>query len=146
MDALDPVLDEGGLPAVYTAMQASWRAEPDWTEPPPELAAFLERRFLSSSVAMLRGMADAIRSEPDRVVELAGLDVPTLVVHGANDDAWPPTDQRAMANRLGARYAVIPDAAHSPAVENPRDTVAALLGFWNATHGCPRARRSAADG
>jgi pimeloyl-ACP methyl ester carboxylesterase len=36
-----------------------------------------------------------------------------------------------MAERLDARYAVIPDAAHSPAVENPDATVAALLSFWS---------------
>jgi pimeloyl-ACP methyl ester carboxylesterase len=35
-----------------------------------------------------------------------------------------------MAERLGARYVVIPDAAHSPAVENPAGTVATLLAFW----------------
>ncbi|MDT4917440.1 MAG: hypothetical protein QOH89_2140, partial [Pseudonocardiales bacterium] len=64
MDALDPVLEAGGLAAVYAAMQASWQAEPDWVAPPPDLAAYLERRFLTSSPAMLRGMADAIRTEP----------------------------------------------------------------------------------
>ncbi|MDT4922065.1 MAG: hypothetical protein QOI15_2967 [Pseudonocardiales bacterium] len=130
MDALDPVLEAGGLAAVYAAMQASWQAEPDWVAPPPDLAAYLERRFLTSSPAMLRGMADAIRTEPDRVAELAAVGLPMLVTHGVDDDAWPPAVQREMADRLGARYAVIPDSAHSPAVENPGDTVAVLLDFW----------------
>jgi pimeloyl-ACP methyl ester carboxylesterase len=131
MDELDPVLEEAGLPAVYAAMQASWQAEPGWLAPPPELAAFLEHRFLTSSPVMLRGMADAIRSEPDRVAELAAIDMPMLVAHGVDDDAWPPAVQREMANRLGAQYAVIPRAAHSPAVENPDATIATLLAFWS---------------
>jgi pimeloyl-ACP methyl ester carboxylesterase len=111
-------------------MQQGWRAEPDWVEPSPELAAFLERRFMTSSPAMLRGMGDAIRAEPDRVAELADVDLPVLVAHGADDDAWPPAVQAEMADRLGAKYAVIPAAAHSPAVENPEGTLEVLLAFW----------------
>jgi pimeloyl-ACP methyl ester carboxylesterase len=130
MDALDPVLETGGLPAVYAAMQASWQAEPDWVAPPPELAAFLEHRFLTSPAAMLLGMADAIRSEPVRVAELGSAGLPILVAHGADDDAWPPAVQREMAQRLGAQYAVIGNAAHSPAVENPAGTADVLLSFW----------------
>lgn len=131
MDALDPVLETAGLPAVYAAMQQGWQADPAWTPPPPDVAAFLEHRFLSGSPAMLRGMGDAIRAERDRVAELAGVPLPILVAHGADDDAWPPAVQRDMADRLGAQYIVIPDAAHSPAVENPAGTLAALLAFWS---------------
>lgn len=130
MDALDPVLASSGLAGVYAAMQAGWRADPAWVAPPPDVAAFLEHRFLSGSPAMLRGMGDAIRTEPDRVAELAAVPIPMLVTHGADDDAWPPPVQEQMAERLGARYVVIPDAAHSPAVENPAGTVATLLAFW----------------
>ena len=130
MDALDPVLETAGLAAVYAAMQQSWRADPDWVAPPPELAAFLEHRFMNSSAAMLRGMGDAIRAEADRVAELAAPPLPMLVTHGVDDDAWPPAVQREMAERLGARYAVIPNAAHSPAVENPAGTLDVLLDFW----------------
>ena len=131
MDRLDSVLASAGPAAVYAAMQQSWRAEPGWVEPPAELAAFLERRFLSGSTAMLRGMGDAIRAEPDRVAELAAVSIPILVTHGVDDDAWPPAVQREMAGRLGAAYAVIPHAAHSPAVENPAATVDTLLAFWS---------------
>ena len=37
-----------------------------------------------------------------------------------------------MADRLGARTVVIPDAAHSPAVENPAPLIAALTEFFAA--------------
>jgi pimeloyl-ACP methyl ester carboxylesterase len=131
MDALDPVLESAGLAAVYAAMQQSWQADPEWVPPPPDVAAFLEHRFMSGSPAMLRGMGDAIRSEADRVAELAAMPLPILVTHGIDDDAWPPAVQREMAELLGARYAVIPNAAHSPAVENPAGTLDVLLDFWS---------------
>jgi pimeloyl-ACP methyl ester carboxylesterase len=79
---------------------------------------------------MLQGMGDALRREPDRVVALAATGVPTLVLHGVGDDAWPPAVQQDMAVRLGAAHVVIPDAAHSPAVENPAATASALVDFW----------------
>jgi pimeloyl-ACP methyl ester carboxylesterase len=139
MDALDPVLETAGLPAVYAAMQQGWQADPAWAPPPPDVAAFLEHRFLSGSPAMLRGMGDAIRAERDRVAELAGVPLPILVARGADDDAWPPAVQRDMADRLGAQYIVIPEAAHSPAVENPTGTLATLLAFWSCADGRERA-------
>jgi pimeloyl-ACP methyl ester carboxylesterase len=130
MDRLESVLAASGPPGVWAAMDAAALGDPRFVAPEPAVAAFLERRFLAGSTAMLQGMADALRSEPDRVAELAAIGLPILVTHGADDDAWPPAVQREMAARLGARYAVIPGAAHSPAVENPAGTVAALLAFW----------------
>jgi pimeloyl-ACP methyl ester carboxylesterase len=132
IDQLEPVLARTGLPGVYAAMQAAAAAEPGFAAPPPELAEFLERRFLRGSPIMLQGMADALRTEGDRVAELAATGIATLVVHGVDDDAWPPHVQREMAERLGARYEVIPDAAHSAAVENPATLLAVLLSFWNS--------------
>jgi pimeloyl-ACP methyl ester carboxylesterase len=131
MDRLDPVLATSGLPGVYAAMQAAALDDPHYAEPPPDVAAFLERRFLTGTTAMLQGMADGLRYEPDRVADLKATGVPVLVTHGADDDAWLPPVQHDMAERLGARYAVIPAAAHSPAVENPDALVAVLLEFWN---------------
>jgi pimeloyl-ACP methyl ester carboxylesterase len=130
IDQLAPVLAASGLTGVYAAMQAAAASEPGYTAPPDELAEFLERRFLGGSPEMVQGMADALRAEPDRVAELAATGVPVLVLHGADDDAWEPAAQREMAGRLGARYVVVPGAAHSAAVENPAATTDALLDFW----------------
>jgi pimeloyl-ACP methyl ester carboxylesterase len=132
VEQLEPVLAAGGIAAVYAAGVAAARAEPGYVEPPPALAAFLEKRFVSSAPGMLRGMGAAIRVEPDRVAELAAVAPPTLVLHGAHDDAWPPFVQAEMAVRLGAEHVVIEGAAHSPAVENPADTAAALIRFWRS--------------
>ena len=86
--------------------------------PTPEIAQFLRRRFVSSRAAGPLGMGAALRTEPDRVEELAatlrGSDAPVAVIAGENDDAWPVPDQRDMAARLGTELVIIPDAAHSP--------------------------------
>ena len=128
IEQLEPVLAASGLPGVYAVMQAAAAAEPGWVEPPN--GEFLRARFLAGSPTMLQGMGQALRNEPDRVAELAATEVPVLVVHGEDDDAWPPAVQHDMAQRLDAQYAVVPDAAHSAAVENPDGLLAALLAFW----------------
>ena len=130
IEQLEPLLATSGLPGVYAAMQASATAEPGWVAPPTELAEFLRARFLAGSQTMLQGMGKALRHEPDRVDDLAATGCPVLVVHGEHDDAWEPATQRAMAERLEAGYAVVPDAAHSAAVENPDALLPILLDFW----------------
>jgi pimeloyl-ACP methyl ester carboxylesterase len=142
IERLEPVLRERGLAAVYAATEDAARGEPGYVPPGPELAAFLRRRFLSGSPAMLLGMGVAVRTEPDRVAELACCGVPTLVVFGEDDDAWSPAQQRDMAGRLGALCVAVPGAAHSPAVENPAATAAALIAFWRAGYPSPNGRRA----
>jgi pimeloyl-ACP methyl ester carboxylesterase len=130
LDRLQPVLERSGVAGVFAELEAADWAAPDYVGPPTDVAEFLRRRFLAGAPAMLQGMADALRSEPDRVAELASAGRPVLVAHGVRDDAWPPAVQAEMAERLAAKYVVIAGAAHSPAVEAPRATVEALLGFW----------------
>jgi pimeloyl-ACP methyl ester carboxylesterase len=124
LEIMRPVLVEGGRPAVWEYM-----VNP---ELPADVAEFAHRRFHSSSEAGLLVMGDALLAEPDRTGELRGTGLPMLVAHGANDDAWPPEVQAAMALELGARHEVIADAAHSPAVEAPAATARVLLEFWAA--------------
>lgn len=131
IEQLEPVLAASGMAAVYAASLAAARAQAGFVEPPAPLAAFLERRFLAGAPAMLQGMGRALRDEPDRVAELAAVGIRTLVLYGADDDAWPTSLQDDMARRLGAQTAVVPASGHSPAVENPEATVAALLEFWS---------------
>jgi len=135
MEALRPLLAEGGMAAVYEQLELLAAGDGDTGAPqrPPELVAFLRRRFLASSPVGLQGMGDALGGEPDRVEALRETGVPVLVAYGAGDDSWSPAVQSDMAARLGARHAVIPEAAHSPAVENPAATIGILRGFWAAT-------------
>ncbi len=59
--------------------------------------------------------------------ELAGIDVPTLVVGGAQDTALPPDHGERIAEAIpGARFELLDPAAHIPMVERP-DVVAGLI-------------------
>jgi pimeloyl-ACP methyl ester carboxylesterase len=129
LDATEPVLRAEGIEVVQRLLETR-----DGTPEPPELAALLRARFLGSATAGLLGMATGLRTEPDRVTELATAlrtgGIPCLVAFGEFDDAWPVPVQREMARRLGAEVAVVPGAAHSPATENPGALLDALLLIW----------------
>lgn len=127
---LAPLLNDGGLSAVYDVMERLAVDDPRWEAMPDEVRDFLRHRFMASSPAGLRGMAEAMLTEPDRVQQLAATGVPVLVAHSNHDDAWTAQAQTAMAAQLGARHVVIDDAVHSPVVENPDAVLAALLDFW----------------
>lgn len=99
---------------------------------PDEIIDFLRKRLLANNLVGLRTMGEQVLGCPDRVDELAETDVPVLVLYGEHDDGWPPHLQAEMAARLGAECVVVPDALHSPAVEAPETTAAALTRFWNA--------------
>lgn len=128
---LATVLEQGGMPALVDAVEALGVDDPRTQAVTPEVRAFLRVRMLSSSPAALIGMAEGLTGEPDLVAELRATGVPVLVVHGAADDAWAPAVQAEMAERLGARYVVVPDAMHSPAVENPAPTADAMTSFFD---------------
>ncbi|MGH3781819.1 MAG: alpha/beta fold hydrolase [Pseudonocardiaceae bacterium] len=129
IDATEPVLRAEGIETVQRLLEAR-----DGIAEPPELAALLRARFLRSSTVGLLGMATGLRTEPDRVTELAtalrASAIPCLVVFGESDDAWPVAVQRDMADRLGAAVAVIPDAGHSPSTDNPHALLDVLLPTW----------------
>ncbi|MGY1754984.1 alpha/beta fold hydrolase [Blastococcus sp. SYSU D01042] len=132
LDHLGPLLEAGGVELVHETMEQLSMTDPKAQAVPAETRAFYARRFLANSGAGLRGMADAMLAEPDRVEELKAVGLPVLVAHGEADDAWMPHVQEDMARRLGARHEVIEFSIHSPAVENPPRTVAVLGSFWGS--------------
>jgi pimeloyl-ACP methyl ester carboxylesterase len=127
MRLLAPLLDSHGPERLFDAIAGLNPVAQD-----AALLAFLRRRFLESSVTGLRVMGTEVTEEPDRVEALRASGVRTFVVSGEHDDAWPPSVQREMAERLGAPFAVIPGAVHSPAAEQPVDTARVLASFWSS--------------
>ncbi|NRQ39646.1 alpha/beta hydrolase [Nonomuraea sp. NN258] len=97
-----------------------------------EIVAFLRKRLLTNHPTGLSCMAEQVLSMHDRTEELRQVEVPTLVLFGEHDDGWPTDVQSEMAATLGAECVVVPGAVHSPAVEAPETTAAALIRFWNA--------------
>lgn len=118
-------------------METVWRAMRELDPPeaadattPPEIDAFLHRRWMNTVPQQLIATARQISEEPDRVAELAAVALPKHVISGAVDYAWPIPLIDAMAERLAARRTLVEGAEHSPNVERPHETAAALTAFW----------------
>lgn len=120
---------EGNL-AVWQAANPRWHGVPE--EAMDADARFVRRRMLDTSARSIVGGAAILEDEHDLTEEVGGTGLPVLVAHGEHDDAWPIPWQRDMADQLGARYAVIDGAFHSPGLEAPAATGALLADFWTA--------------
>lgn len=91
--------------------------------------AFFRHRAAATADANLLAGAHILRSESDTTGALRATGVPLLVAHGEADAAWPIDWQRDMAERLGARYEVIPGAGHLPQAEAPDETATLIDDF-----------------
>ena len=69
----------------------------------------------------------------DLLRHLKDIRCPALYIVGEHDTAATPAEMRDMAGRTpGARLAIIPDAAHMPAIEQPEAFNRCLLDFYRA--------------
>ncbi|MCY7286920.1 MAG: alpha/beta hydrolase [Cryobacterium sp.] len=93
--------------------------------------AFRRWRMGQTSHDHLLAAVEILAGETDTTAELIGAGLDVLVAHGAADLAWPQEWQAAMASLLDGAYEIIPDAAHSPQLENPAATAAVLDAFWS---------------
>lgn len=99
----------------------------------PKVENFLRTRWSNTKTAALLGKSQILIDQADlshAVAKHAATGLRVLVTHGEADDAWPIAQQHQMAETIGAHYVVIPDAAHSPNVENVPATTAVLDQFW----------------
>lgn len=126
------VLASQGMAALWEQLQVQAQADPRYVRLAPALNNLLRERFMATDPAGMNVMGTTLREEPDRTDQLAAVGKSIMVLHGIDDDAWPGQVQAEMAERLAATYRVIQAAAHSPAVENPPATAAALIEFWQS--------------
>jgi pimeloyl-ACP methyl ester carboxylesterase len=99
---------------------------------PPEVDAWMRHRFLSLSVTAFRAQTEHLVTAPDPTDDLGRRPVPVQVVTGEHDDAWPLPQQQGMAERLSAHYRVLAGCGHSPAVDDPAATAAAIAAHVHA--------------
>jgi len=80
-----------------------------------------------------RGVAGALRGmakRPDRTSELGQIQVPTLILVGADDQVTPPSEAEAMARAIpNAQLVIIPEAGHLAPMENASACNEAILRF-----------------
>ena len=113
------------LAARDEGMQAAWdrslqRPAREFVAPAdPDRDAFCYQRFLALPPAAIVGGARNLISAAPLGAFLYGIDIPVLVIHGEHDDAWTPAEQAFLARTVaGAKLVVVPDAVHSPQLEN----------------------------
>ena len=90
------------------------------------LRSMAEAATPAGVVGAQRGMWE----RPDRTALCGRLEVPTLVVGGADDAFTPPADLRELAGLFSrGRYAEVPNCGHLPPLEDPAATAEAVLAF-----------------
>jgi 3-oxoadipate enol-lactonase len=135
-------------PRSMLALRETWRMQAALGTHRLFLRRALARMIPSASLERAQFDAlvdDAARIPPEAIVgflqalegwnverELPSLDVPTLVVAGAEDVLVPPAETERMAQLLGRGERVVwPGVGHSPQLERP-DEFARLLTDWAA--------------
>jgi pimeloyl-ACP methyl ester carboxylesterase len=112
---------EAFLPRVLAATTQAER--PDLVT---RVRRMMERASPAAVVGCLRGMA----ARPDRTALLASLDIPALVLAGAEDPIATPEEGQGIADALPrGRLVVIPRAGHLLPIEQVKTTTQALRAF-----------------
>ncbi len=93
----------------------------------PEVVEKMARTLRETDPGGYAGCCAAIR-DMDLRDRLPSVGAPTLVVSGAEDPATPPEHGRLIADAIpGARFEVVPDAAHIANVESPEKIIQLIL-------------------
>lgn len=99
------------------------------------------RSLLNAISAMALSLGDrvfvrqsrALKHRPDSIATLATINVPTLILCGAEDALCPPEHHRLMAKRIpNARLAVLDECGHLSAMEQPRRVTAEMRTWLRA--------------
>lgn len=85
----------------------------------PEIVARAQAIMLRTSLQAVLGDLAALKERPDSTPTLAQIDVPTLLLPGADDQIVPLSEAEAMRDGIrGARLVVVQGAGHLPGLEN----------------------------
>jgi len=96
---------------------------PDTARTRPDVVRQVRAMVTGQPTSGLIGALAAMRDRPDSRPMLGGITIPTLVVHGSDDQLIPLAEARAMADAIpNAHFAVIPAAGHLTPVEQAVNT------------------------
>jgi 3-oxoadipate enol-lactonase len=119
-----------GLASIADAIMERWFTRAFREANPHEIARF--RSVLVKCAPDGYAACCAAVRDYDARPELAAIRAPTLAIAGTHDPGTPPSDLRAIVERVpGARYAEL-DASHLSNVEQPTDFLAAVIGHLDA--------------
>ncbi len=104
--------EKNGTQSVIGSMLPIIMAPQTYREKPElvsQVAGIMEKTSTSGMVSALKAM----KTRPDSTPTLAQIKVPTLIIHGADDQIIPLSDSEAMHTAISdSRLEVIPDAGH----------------------------------
>jgi len=110
---------EKGASAIADAMLPKMFAPPTYTQK-PELVNHLHAMMARTSVEGIVGALMAIKNRPDSTPMLPLLDVPTLILHGTDDQLIPFSEAQGMQSIIpGSNIEPIPGAGHVLNLEQP---------------------------
>jgi len=96
----------------------------------PELVARVMSIMLETSVNGIIGALMGMKIRPDSTPILTSINVPTLILHGADDQIIPLDENQALRDAIdGARLEIIPEAGHLLNLEQPERFNTALRDF-----------------
>lgn len=113
------------------SMVEAWQQYRDADAQSDPTYELMKRRWAMSDPRSVITHAQHLISEPSIIAEVRATGLPTYVVYGENDDAWPLAMQDAMAAELGAPVTVIANAGHCPNEDQPAVTAMVLADFWD---------------
>lgn len=112
-------VEEEGVPAAAKRMVPGWFG-PSTLQGRPEIIERARALVESAPAETIVRMLEALADRPDAVPGLAAINVPTLVISGAQDPMIPATEMADWAALIpNARHVVIPETGHLPNLEDP---------------------------
>jgi 3-oxoadipate enol-lactonase len=98
------------------------------------LVEWVRAMILESSPDGVVAALGAMRERPDSTDLLGKINVPALVIGGAEDALSTPEIMESMAEKIpDSRHLTLPNAGHLSNLEAPKGFNAALLGFLTET-------------
>ena len=122
-------IEQSGVESVVDAMLPKLLAQ-ETLENRPEIAERVANMIRQVSPAAIAAAQRGMARRPDVSSQLADLDIPALVLVGAEDTISTPAEMREIATALPqAQFVEVPAAAHMTPLENPSAVTSALYDF-----------------
>ena len=103
---------------------------PNTYQKSPHLVSQLRSMMAGTSTAGVLGALEGMRDRPDSEPMLASIHVPTLIIHGAEDQLIPPGSAQDMHAAIpSSRLVILPEAGHIVNWEQPELFNQAIFDF-----------------
>jgi pimeloyl-ACP methyl ester carboxylesterase len=120
LDGVTPIV-EGMLPKILS---------PEVFDSNPDLVEHVKDIMMGTSAEGTIGALMAMKDRPDSTPTLAEINVPSLVIHGREDQIIPLADAEQMAGTIqDCEFVIYDNAGHLPSLEDPYRYTNVVLDF-----------------